>query len=55
MAALGKMAARVEQNVGDRVPHLTRRPQHVDVATISEHTAGAVKHPVHAAGKARGD
>jgi len=46
--------ARVEKDVRNRVPNLARRPQHVDVAAICEHAAGAVKHPVHAARQARG-
>ena len=54
-ALLGKMAARIQQYIGDRVPDLARSPQHVDVAAITEHAAGASKHAVHAARKARGD
>ena len=54
-AGLGEMSTRVEQHVGDRIPHLTRRPQHVNVTAIREHAPRAVKHPVHAARKARGD
>jgi hypothetical protein len=49
------MAARVEEHIANRIPDLPRRPQHVDVAAIDEHTAGAVKDAVHAARKACGD
>jgi hypothetical protein len=41
------MPARVEQHVGNRVPDLARRPQHVDVATVGEDLPGAPEHPIH--------
>jgi len=47
------VATRVEQDVRNRISDLAWRPQHADMATIYEHSANAVKHPVHAAREAR--
>ena len=52
---LGNVPSCVQQHIGNRIPYLARRPQHVDVAAIGEHTAGAMEHPVHAARETRGD
>ena len=54
-AGLREVPARVQQHVGNRVPDLPRRPQHVHVAAIGEHAPSAVKDAVHATREARGD
>jgi hypothetical protein len=38
--------ARVQQDVGERVPHLARRPKYAHVAAIREHGTAAVKHSI---------
>jgi hypothetical protein len=47
--------ASVEQNIGDRVPDLARRPQNVNVAAVGKNPAGSSKDPIHGPRKARGD
>jgi hypothetical protein len=49
------VTTRIQQDVGERIPDLARCSQNVYMAAISEHVTGAVKHPIHAARKARGD
>jgi hypothetical protein len=50
-----EMPASVEQDVRDRVPDFTRRPQHVHMAAISEHLPSSVEDPIYRAPKPRHD
>ena len=51
--ALRRMPARIEQHVGERVPHLLRRLQHAQVIALEEHRPGAPERPVHRAREPR--
>jgi len=46
------MAARVQQYVRERRPHLARFPQHVKVESLGQHSATATEHSVHGARQA---
>ena len=47
------MAARIEEAVGQRVPHFPWRAQHVQVVTVGEHAAAATEGSIHGSRKAR--
>ena len=51
--ALGRMPARIEQHVGERIPHLLRRLQQAQVISLEEHRPGAPQRPVHRAREPR--
>jgi hypothetical protein len=51
--ALRRMAAGVEQHVGERVSHLPRAGEDPQVIPVGEHPAGPPERPVHRWGEAR--
>ena len=53
--ALRPVAPSVQQHVAQRVPHLGRRPEHVEVVAVAEHRPAPLQRPVHGAREARGD
>ena len=49
------MAARVQEYVGERIPHFPRRSEDTGVKPRSEHPAAAAERPVERASDARAD
>ena len=49
------MPARIHQHVRERVPHLPRRAQDVEVKAIGEHGPAPLEHSVHGSREARSD
>ena len=52
---LREMPSRVQEHVGQRVPHLARRAEDVQVVTIRENWTAAPEDSIHGACDARGD
>jgi hypothetical protein len=49
------VTSRIQEDIGQRVPHLARRPQHVQVVAISEDLAATPEHSIHGSRQARSD
>ena len=49
------MTARIEKHVSQRMPHLARRAEDVEVKTICQHAARSPEHAIHRPGQARGN
>src|SRR5215831_16519643 len=54
-SSLREVTSRVEQHVGERVPHLARRAQHVEMEAVREHRSAPAEDPVHGSRDARTD